>query len=220
MDAAAQIVFPPSARRMQERFGSRAGYAKRDHPETGFRQEVDEELTAFLAELNSFFIATATPDGHPYIQHRGGPKGFLKVLGPTTLAFADFAGNRQYITVGRLSENDSVCLFLIDYAQRARVKVWGRARVVEDDPGLLARLVEPGYKARVERAIVIEIQAWDINCRQHIPQKFDAADVEAAISKLQQRVAELARENASLREAAAARRGETPVPPDAIGPPR
>ena len=190
---------------MQERFGSRSAYAKRDRPETGFAREVDEDLAAFLAELDSFFIATATPDGHPYIQHRGGPKGFLKGLGPTTLAFADFAGNRQYITIGRLSENDAVCLFLVDYSQRARVKVWGRARVVEDDPELLARLVAPGYNARVERAIVIEIQAWDINCRQHIPQKFDAADVEAAISKLQQRVAELTRENASLRKDLAAR---------------
>jgi predicted pyridoxine 5'-phosphate oxidase superfamily flavin-nucleotide-binding protein len=199
MDTPADIVFPLSARRMQERFGSRAAYAKRDQLETGFPRAVDEGLAAFLAELDSFLIATATPDGRPYIQHRGGPKGFLRVLGPTTLGFADFAGNRQYITVGRLSENDAVCVFLIDYAQRARVKVWGRARVVENDPELLARLIEPGYKARIERAVVIEIDAWDGNCRQHIPQKFAAADVEAAISTLQQRVAELVRENESLR---------------------
>jgi predicted pyridoxine 5'-phosphate oxidase superfamily flavin-nucleotide-binding protein len=211
MSTPAQIVFPPSARRMQERYGSRAAYAKRDRPEAGFPREVDEQLTEFVAGLDSFFIATATPDGRPYIQHRGGPKGFLKVLGPTTLGFADFTGNRQYITVGRLSENDAVCLFLIDYAHRARVKVWGRARSIEDDPQLLARLIEPGYKARVERAIVIEIDAWDINCRQHIPQKFSAADVEAAVSQLQQRVAELARENAALRDRLAAR-GEPPTP--------
>ncbi len=211
MDTPAQIVFPPSARRMQERFGSRAAYAKRDRPDASFPREIDEPLAAFLAEVDSFFIATATPDGRPYIQHRGGPKGFLKVLGPGTLGFADFGGNRQYITVGRLSENDAVRLFLVDYAQRARIKVWGRARVVEDDSELLARLADAGYKARIERAIVIEIDAWDMNCRQHIPQKFDAADVEAAISKLQVQVTELAKENASLREVLAAR-GEVPTP--------
>src|SRR5690349_22242460 len=138
MSTPAEIVFPASARRMQERHGSRGTYAKRDQPD-GFRRVVDEDLAAFLAELDSFFIATATADGQPYIQHRGGPKGFLKVLGPTTLGFADFAGNRQYITAGRLTENPAVCLFLIDYPHRARVKLWGHARIVEDEPQLLAR---------------------------------------------------------------------------------
>lgn len=199
MATAAEIIFPASARRMQELHGSRAGYAKRDQPD-GFRRAVDEDLAAFLAQLDSFFIATATAGGLPYIQHRGGPKGFLKVVSPTTLGFADFTGNRQYITVGRLTENPAVCLFLIDYAHRARVKVWGRGRIVEDDPKLLTRLTEPGYKARVERAILIDIDAWDINCRQHIPQKFAAADVEAAVSKLQSRIDELESENAALRE--------------------
>ncbi len=194
----AYIIFPESARSMQERFGSRAAYAKRDVP-GGFPRAVDRQLTGFLAELNSFFIATATPDGQPYIQHRGGPKGFLKVLGPTTLGFADFLGNRQYITIGRLAENDVVCLFLMDYAHRSRIKVWGRARVVEGDAELLGKLVDPAYKARVERAIVIEIDAWDINCRQHIPQKFDAADVNASLENLQARISELESENAGLK---------------------
>jgi predicted pyridoxine 5'-phosphate oxidase superfamily flavin-nucleotide-binding protein len=120
-------------------------------------------------------------------------------LGPTTLGFADFAGNRQYITVGRLTENDAVSLFLIDYAQRTRVKVWGRARIVEGDPQLLGKLIDPVYKARVERAIVIEIDVWDINCRQHIPRKFAAADVEAALEELQKRIRELEAENARLK---------------------
>jgi hypothetical protein len=199
MATAAEIVFPASARRMQERYGSRAAYARRDQPD-GFRRAVDDDLAAFLAELDSFFIATATADGQPYVQHRGGPKGFLKILGPTTLGFADFTGNRQYITAGRLTENPAVCLFLIDYAHPARVKVWGRGRIVEDDPQLLTRLADQAYKARVERAILIEIDAWDMNCRKHIPQKFAASDVEAAVSKLQSRIGELESENAALRE--------------------
>jgi len=193
-------VFPPSARAVQERFGSRAAYAKRDLP-GGFRREVDDDLREFLAGLDSFFMASATADARPYIQHRGGPEGFLKVLGPTTLGFADFAGNRQYITVGRLSENDAVCLFLIDYAERTRVKVWGRAHVVENDSQLLGKLIDPAYKARVERAIVIDIDAWDLNCRQHIPKKFSAADVEAALERLQTRIRELEAENALLMAA-------------------
>jgi uncharacterized protein len=194
----AKIIFPPSARAVQERFGSRGAYAKRDLP-GGFRREVDEDFREFLAGLDSFFIATATADAKPYIQHRGGPKGFLKVLGPTTLGFADFTGNRQYITVGRLTENDAVSLFLIDYVRRTRVKVWGRARVVENDPRLLGKLVDPAFKARVERAIVIEIDAWDSNCRQHIPRKFAAADVEEALEKLRTRIRELEVENAELK---------------------
>lgn len=202
VDPAAEIVFPASARAMQERFGSRQAYAKRDRP-GGFPREVDARLGAFLAGVNSFFIASATADAKPYIQHRGGPKGFLKVLGPTTLGFADFSGNRQYITVGRLSENDAVSLFLMDYARQARIKLWGRARVVVDDPELLDRLADSAYPAAVERAVVIEIDAWDINCRQHIPQKLDAIDVAAAIERLQARVAELETENMKLKGALA-----------------
>ena len=194
----AEIVFPPSARAMQERFGSRAAYAKRDA--TGFRREITPELDAFLREQKSFYIATATRDGRPYIQHRGGPKGFLHVLGPTTLGFADFRGNRQYITLGNLSENPAVHLFLMDYAHQARIKIWGRARVVEGDAELNARLADPAYPARIERAIVIEIDAWDANCHQHIPVKLDAEDVAPEIERLTARIAELEAENASLRK--------------------
>jgi uncharacterized protein len=196
----AQIVFPPTARAMQERFGSRAAYAKRDI--TGFRQEITPDLAEFLGGLNSFYLATATRDGHPYIQHRGGPKGFLRPLGPSTLGFADFIGNRQYITIGNLSENPAVHLFLMDYAQQTRVKIWGRARVVEDDPELLARLSDPTYPARIERAIVIEIDAWDPNCRQHIPVLLEADDVIAGVARLKARITELEAENASLRQRA------------------
>ena len=195
----AALVFPPSARVAQERLGSRALQARRERP-GGFSQTVDERLRAFLTRIDSVFIATATADGQPYIQHRGGPKGFLKVLGPSTLGFADFSGNRQYITVGRLAENPAVCLFLIDYERRARVKPWGRAAVVEGNPALLGRLADPAYAARIERAILIEIDAWDVNCRQHIPQKFAAQEVAVEIERLQSRIRELEIENDLLKQ--------------------
>jgi len=195
----AQVIFPPSARAAQERLGSRALQQRRERA-GGFQTRVNERLIAFLARVDSIFIATATADGQPYIQHRGGPKGFLKALGPSTLGFADFAGNRQYITVGRLSENSAVCLFLIDYAQPARVKVWGHASVVENDEALLARVADPVYPARVERAILIEIDAWDINCRQHIPRKIAAEEVASAIENLESRIRVLEAENAAFRQ--------------------
>jgi len=197
-DNPAALVFPPSARAAQKRLGSRALQARRERP-GGFSQTVDERLRAFLTRIDSFFIATATVDGQPYIQHRGGPRGFLKVLGPSTLGFADFAGNSQYITVGRLSENAAVCLFLIDYERRGRIKVWGRASVVEGDFALLGCLADPAYAARIERAILIEIDAWDVNCRQHIPQKIGTEEIAAAIEPLRCRIRELENENAALK---------------------
>jgi predicted pyridoxine 5'-phosphate oxidase superfamily flavin-nucleotide-binding protein len=192
------VIFPPSARAAQERLGSRELQHRRERS-GGFHQRVNERLIAFLARIDSFFIATATTDGQPYIQHRGGPKGFLKALGPSTLGFADFAGNRQYITVGRLSENSAVCLFLIDYAQPARIKVWGHASVVDNDEALLSRVADPSYPARVERAILIEIDAWDINCPQHIPRKIAAEVVARAIEDLELRIRALEAENAALK---------------------
>jgi predicted pyridoxine 5'-phosphate oxidase superfamily flavin-nucleotide-binding protein len=198
-DNPAALVFPPSARAAQERLGSRALQGRRERP-GGFSQTVDERLRSFLTRIDSFFIATATADGQPYIQHRGGPRGFLKVLGPSTLGFADFSGNRQYITVGRLAENPAVCLFLIDYERRARVKLWGRASVAEGDLALLGRLADPAYAARIERAILIEIDVWDVDCRQHIPQKLAAEDVAAEIERLQSRIRQLETENAVLRQ--------------------
>lgn len=172
----ADIAFTPAVKEAQRLRGSRETYAKmlerRD-----FAGPIDEELAAFVAGLDHFFLGTASADGRPYVQHRGGPPGFLKVLDDAHLAFADFAGNRQYISVGNLSENDQAFLFLIDYATQRRVKVWGRAKVVEDDDALLAQLVDPSYRARPERAIVLEVETWDINCRQHITPRYTAAEL-------------------------------------------
>ena len=165
----------------------------------GWRTEVDENLEAFLADADSFYFATASADGQPYIQHRGGPKGFLKVLDKQTLAFADYAGNQQYLTQGNLSENPKAYIFVMDYAHRRRVKIWGEARVVEDDEALTASLMPKGYRARPEQVILFKIAAWDTNCPQHIPQKFDAADVAAALAARDQRIAELEAELAALK---------------------
>jgi predicted pyridoxine 5'-phosphate oxidase superfamily flavin-nucleotide-binding protein len=195
------IAFTPTVKAIQTRKGSRSGYA---HVEEngGWRTEVDDNLAAFLAEANSFFLATASADGQPYMQHRGGPKGFVKILDKQTLAFADYSGNRQYITQGNLAENPKANIFIMDYAHRRRVKLWGTARVVEDDPALLASLMPQGYRAKPEQVILFTIAAWDTNCPQHIPQKFDAADVAAVLAARDARIAELEAELATLRGAA------------------
>jgi predicted pyridoxine 5'-phosphate oxidase superfamily flavin-nucleotide-binding protein len=183
---------------IQTRKGSRDAYA---HVEQngGWRTEIDDNLAAFLADINSLYFATASADGQPYIQHRGGPKGFVKILDKNTLAFADYNGNRQYITQGNLSENPKAHIFLMDHAHRRRVKIWGEARVVDDDPALLQSLMPQGYKARPEQVILFKISAWDTNCPQHIPQKFDAADVAAALASRDARIAELETELAALK---------------------
>jgi predicted pyridoxine 5'-phosphate oxidase superfamily flavin-nucleotide-binding protein len=192
------VAFTPAVKAIQARKGSREAYA---HVEArgGWRSEIDDHLTAFLAQANSLYFATASADGQPYIQHRGGPKGFVKILDNTTLAFADYSGNRQYITQGNLSENPKAHLFLMDYAHRRRVKIWGEARVVDDDPALLQSLMPQGYKARPEQVILFKISAWDTNCPQHIPQKFDADDVAAALAARDARIAELEAELATLK---------------------
>jgi predicted pyridoxine 5'-phosphate oxidase superfamily flavin-nucleotide-binding protein len=192
------VAFTPAVKAIQARKGSRHGYAQVEQ-HGGWRTEVDEKLTAFLADINSLYLATASADGQPYIQHRGGPKGFVKILDSKTLAFADYSGNRQYITQGNLTENPKAHIFLMDYAHRRRVKIWGEARVVEDDPALLASLMPQGYRARPEQAILFTISAWDTNCPQHIPQKFDAADVAAALASRDARIAELEAELAALK---------------------
>jgi uncharacterized protein len=196
------VAFTPAVKAIQTRKGSREAYA---HVEAsgGWRTDIDENLAAFLAEANSLYFATASADGQPYIQHRGGPKGFIKVLDKNTLAFADYKGNRQYITQGNLSENPKAYIFLMDYAHRRRVKIWGEARVVDDDPALLQSLMPQGYKARPEQVILFRISAWDTNCQQHIPQKFDAADVATALSSRDARIAELEAELAALKGTAA-----------------
>jgi uncharacterized protein len=192
------VAFSPAVKAIQARKGSRKAYA---HVEEngGWRTEIDDNLRAFLADANSLYLATASADGQPYIQHRGGPKGFVKILDGKTLAFADYSGNRQYITQGNLSENPKVQIFLMDYAHRRRVKIWGEARVVDDDPALLESLMPRDYKARPEQVIVFKITAWDTNCPQHIPQKFGAAEVAAALASRDARIAELEDMVASLK---------------------
>jgi uncharacterized protein len=192
------VAFTPAVKAIQTRKGSRDAYT---HVEQrgGWRTEVDEDLATFLAETNSLFFATASADGQPYIQHRGGPKGFVKVLDKNTLAFADYSGNRQYITQGNLSENPKANIFVMDYAHRRRVKIWGEARVVDDDPALMQSLMPQGYKARPEQVIVFKVAAWDTNCPQHIPQKFDAADVAAALAARDARIGELEAELTAMK---------------------
>ncbi|HZZ36718.1 MAG TPA: pyridoxamine 5'-phosphate oxidase family protein, partial [Caulobacteraceae bacterium] len=168
----------------------------------GFATAVTPELAAFIGERDSFYLATASADGQPYVQHRGGPKGFLRVLGATTLAFADFRGNRQYLTTGNLADNPKAFIFLMDYAERRRIKIWGQARVVRDDPALIDALMPAGRRAKPEQAIVFEVTAWSTNCPQHIPVKIDAADVAPVIEQLQTQIAALQAENAALKQGA------------------
>jgi predicted pyridoxine 5'-phosphate oxidase superfamily flavin-nucleotide-binding protein len=195
---ASDVAFSPAVKQIQTRKGSRELYVHQE--QRGWRTEVDENLAAFLAEINSFYLATASADGQPYIQHRGGLKGFLKVLDKHTLAFADFAGNRQYITQGNLSENPKAYMFVMDYARRRRVKIWGEARVVEDDSALTQSMMPKGYRARGEQVILFTVSAWDTNCPQHIPQKFDAADVAAALAARDARIEQLEAELSALKE--------------------
>ncbi len=199
---ASDVAFSSAVKAMQERLGSRAAYARMEQTK-GWPSRVTPELAAFIAERDSFYLATASAEGQPSIQHRDGPKGFLKVLDEETLAFADYRGNRQYSSLGNLSENDKASILLMDYANRRRVKLWGRARSVEDDPGLIARLTETGGTGKPERAIVFEIAAWDVNCPQHITRRYGEADIETAFAKLQGRIDELEAEVARLRGLAA-----------------
>jgi uncharacterized protein len=205
MDArlSSDVAFSDSVKAVQAQRGSRTAYAKVE-ARGGFRTAVTADLAGFLAEVDTAYLATASAAGQPYAQHRGGPKGFIRVLDEKTLGFADYAGNRQYITVGNLAENDRAFLFLMDYAHRRRVKIWGRARVVEADAELIERLMPQGYKARPEQAILFTVDAWDTNCPQHIPQKLDIADVVTVVTSLEARVAELEAENARLKKAMAA----------------
>jgi predicted pyridoxine 5'-phosphate oxidase superfamily flavin-nucleotide-binding protein len=192
------VAFTPAVKAIQARKGSRDAYAHVEES-SGWRTEIDDKLRGFLATTDSFYLATATAEGQPYIQHRGGPKGFIKVLDKMTIAFADYSGNRQYITQGNLSENPKAHILVMDYAHRRRVKIWGEARVVDDDPALTQSLMPKGYRARPEQVILFKIVAWDTNCPQHIPQKFDAADVAAALAQRDTRIAELEAELAALK---------------------
>jgi hypothetical protein len=196
------VAFTDAVKSIQMRKGSREAYARAE--ERGWRTEIDDDLAGFLAEATSFYLATASASGQPYIQHRGGPKGFLKVLDRRTLGFANFAGNRQYITQGNLSENPRAYIFVMDYVHQRRVKIWGKARIVEDDAALMQSLMPKAYRARGELVILFEVAAWDTNCNQHIPQKFDASDVAAALAAREARIAKLEAEVAALKGEAGA----------------
>ncbi len=196
------IVFTPAARMAQAQRGSARAYEKR--VAAGFSDRVTPEVAGFIAELDTAFLGTVSAAGRPYIQHRGGPKGFIKVVDHKTLGFADYGGNRQYITISNLAGNDGAFLFLLDFARQRRIKLWGRARVVEDDPILLARLSDLAYRARPERAILFTVEAWDVNCSQHISARFTEAEVAEATAPLLEKIAALEAENARLRAARAA----------------
>jgi len=193
------VAFSPAVKAIQARRGSRSAYARQEES-GGFETEVNGDLRDFLAQIETAFLATASKDGQPYVQHRGGPRGFIRAVDERTLGFIDFAGNKQYVSTGNLAENDRVCLFLIDYSARRRVKIWGRARTVPVTQALLKTLMPEGYRARPEQVVFLTVEAWDVNCPQHIPQKLDAAEVAEAVNKLRARVAELEAENLTLRE--------------------
>lgn len=184
------VAFTASVKAVQARMGSRQAYARMEEARP-WRTTITPDLARFIAAQTSVFLATANSEGQPYIQHRGGPPGFLHVLDDKTIAFADFVGNRQYITIGNLADNPKVHLFLIDYAQQRRIKIWGEGHVVEGDAQLIAQLMPRDYKARAGQVILFTVSAWDANCHQHIPQRFDAADVAAALAERDERIAAL-----------------------------
>jgi predicted pyridoxine 5'-phosphate oxidase superfamily flavin-nucleotide-binding protein len=192
------VAFTPAVKAIQSRKGSRQGYASMEE-RGSWETRITPELAEFIGRQASAFLGTASSGGQPYIQHRGGPAGFLKVIDDKTLGFADFAGNRQYITLGNLTENPKAFIFLIDYTNRQRVKLWGEARVIEDDAELLKRLKPDGYRARVEQAILFTVSAWDSNCPQHIPRRFEAADVQSMLAERDQRIENLTKELDRLR---------------------
>jgi predicted pyridoxine 5'-phosphate oxidase superfamily flavin-nucleotide-binding protein len=192
------VAFTPSVKAVQTRKGSRHAYARVEE-RGGWQTAITPDLADFIVAQTSIFLATVSADGQPYIQHRGGPPGFLQVLDDKTIGFVDFAGNRQYITQGNLADNPKAYLFLIDYAHRKRVKIWGEARVVEGDAALVARLMPEAYKARPEQVILFTVSAWDTNCAQHIPQRFEAAYVAAALAERERRIEMLEAEIKRLR---------------------
>ena len=192
------IAFTPSVKAEQTKRGSRALY-ERAAEKRPMQKLVTDDLAAFLAETDHFYLGTASAAGRPYIQHRGGPKGFLKPIDVRHLAFADFAGNRQYVTLGNLAENPQAFIFLMHYPTQQRVKLWGRAEVVENDPALLAELADPAYKAKPERVIRFTIEAWDSNCRQHITPRYTQSEINEAVAHMARRIADLEAEVERLR---------------------
>ena len=198
MSYSSDVAFTPTVKSVQTRNGSRRAYAHME--ESGsWETRINAELKEFIEAQTSVFLATANAEGQPYIQHRGGPVGFLHVLDDQTIAFADFVGNRQFITVGNLAENPKAHLFLIDYAHQQRIKIWGEARVVESDAELTERLMPQGYKARATQVILFKVSAWDANCPKHIPQRFEAADVATALAERDRRIEALESQLKQLR---------------------
>ena len=184
------IAFTSSVKAIQEKFHSRSRYARMEQL-GGWESEVTKELSQFLNIMDSFYLSTSNASGQPYTQHRGGPKGFLKALDSKNLGFADFSGNKQYITTGNLTENNKAFIFLMDYPSKTRIKIWGTAKAIEDDKELLESLSDPSYKARLERAIVFTVEAWDVNCRQHIQQRFTEENIKSITKPLENKIAEL-----------------------------
>jgi len=198
MSYSSDVAFTPTVKSVQTRNGSRRAYAHME--ESGsWETRINAELKEYIEAQTSVFLATANAEGQPYIQHRGGPVGFLHVLDDQTIAFADFVGNRQFITVGNLVENPKAHLFLIDYAHQQRIKIWGEARVVENDAELTERLMAQGYKARATQVILFKVSAWDANCPKHIPQRFEAADVATALAERDRRIEALESQLKQLR---------------------
>lgn len=197
MAYSSDVAFTPTVKAIQARKGSRRAYALQE--EAGaWRTAIDDELKDLVQAQTSVFLATVNAEGQPYMQHRGGPPGFLRVIDSQTIGFVDYAGNRQFITSGNLADNPKAFLFLIDYAHRRRIKIWGTARVVEGDAALTARLMPADYKARAEQVILFAVTAWDANCPQHIPQRFEAADVAAELAANDQQISALKAELALL----------------------
>ncbi len=184
------IAFTPAVKSIQSDKGSRVSYARMELGGS-WQTTVTPELEAFLSELDMFYLGTANGEGQPYIQYRGGSPGFLRVVNEKTLGFADFGGNRQYITLGNISENPRAFIFLMDYTRSRRIKLWGTLRTIENDPSLLDQLRDPVYPGKVERAMLFEIEAWDINCPQHIHKRFSQKQVAPVIEQLQAKIAEL-----------------------------
>ena len=204
------LVFSPAVQKAQSERGSAERYKARIAE--GFPDKITPELAKFIAEQDTAFLATAGADGAPYVQHRGGPKGFIKVIDERTLGLADYRGNRQYITLANLGENERAFLFLLDPSRRQRIKLWGRARMLENDPALVEKLFDAGYKARPERAILFTIEAWDVNCSSHIVTRFTEAEIEQALTIVMAKIAELETENARLRAALAQKSPPSPEP--------
>ena len=199
-----QIAFTPSVKAVQERMGSRKAYARFESGEAG-PDVLGGTEAAFLAERDSFYMASVGESGWPYLQHRGGPKGFVRVLDPHTLGFADYRGNRQYISVGNVARDDRVALIFVDYPNRARLKIFAHASLVTaaGAPGVLARLAIPGYDARVERGFVLKVQGFDWNCSQHITPRFTENEVRTSVAPLLVKIEELETENCKLRASTA-----------------